>query len=146
MRVLATIIVVFSAVTTAGPLRCPCQLVTLLRSPAHSNTVAAAAPTTFNCHGCACQSHAHPDESRPTEKPPERPEPCKHGPAVDLVAPIAGGDRQLGDREAGESSFTAPGDLLAVLPTRCPITPLFATAGPHPSTAARLRYCHSFLC
>ena len=146
MRALATIIAVFSAVTTAGPLRCPCHLVAQFGGPAHLPPTIPATPVAADCHGCVCQSHANSDESRPTEKTPERPEPCKHGQAVDLVAPIAGADRQLGDGGADESPLAAPGDPLATSPTGRRVTVLSAPPDPHPSSSTRLRYCHSFRC
>ena len=150
MRLVAAIIAAVMSVATGGPLRCPCQLAALLRDTPCTDQSASAVrtlPTTppSALHsGCGCKTHTTDDEQPPAEHQPDRPEPCNHGPGIDLVAPSTV-ERQAGDSELG-NPLSVPSGGAAASPCRVPDTSFVSSAEIDSSPPARLRYCHSFRC
>lgn len=146
MRVVATIIAAVMSVTTGGPLRCPCHLLALLRTePAVARTAQPLVERpTGDC--CGCKSHREP-QPEPTDPRPAPHHPaCPHGPGIDLVPPLATGERVTGGHESGTSAVMALGDSHAYLlawgyESPRPMPAAFAASPPD-----RLRYCHAFRC
>lgn len=145
-RVLAVIAAVMS-VATGGPLRCPCQLAALFLDGSSSRETSARIPPPAppsHPSGCKCQGHVHDDEPAPTEERRDHPEPCNHGPGVDLLTPATA------DRQAGDSG--SDGHAVAVshfVPALSVVTEADAPARPLKSDFSPpdcLRFCHAFRC
>lgn len=150
MRSGATIIAAVLSVFTGGPLRCPCQLAALFESypptvlTPHAATQEDEAGRSEK-HRCSCKTHREPaPPEQPIEQKPTPGVPCQHCPGVDLVPPVATGERLASDRDLGDWSAAFPD---AAFPqthrpdTLHPVTHLMTTSAPD-----RLRYCHSFRC
>lgn len=149
MRAAVAILAAVMSVTTGGPLRCPCYLVTMLKGTAVI-VPPAECPLPTPAAGCSCKGHREADEPKPSEerapdKTPHPTAPCNHGPGVDLLAPTASGERLTGGDETGQST-------LALSVERLDLSPSHAGAVravlPDPPSSVRdpLRYCHSFRC
>lgn len=150
MRVVAAIIAELMTVAAGGSLRCPCEFAALLRDIpciAKSAPVIQTPPTpsTTRHPGCGCKSRTA-DEPPPAEGRPTQPEPCKHGPGIDLVAPTAVGRQSGGDLGIEGASFaTTSGEFLS-----CPAFGRNDLAerppGSDSSLPTRLRFSHAFRC
>lgn len=153
MRMVAAMIAAVMSVATGGPLRCPCHFAALLRdTPCTAKSAPAVralptAPTTARHLGCGCKSHKTADEP-PTEGQPVRPaqpEPCKHGPGIDLVVPTAV-DRQSGDLGADDCTFGATSEGFPSCPALVRHGLTGRPVGSDSSLPALLRYSHAFRC
>lgn len=151
MRAVVAIIVAVMSVATGGPLRCPCQFAALFRTATcvpESASAARTAPTpqpAAQHSGCGCKSHTAADEQPPEERQPAQPEPCKHGPGIDLVPPTTL-DRQSGDlgAEGIPSAAVSDGFLLCLALVRHDFTT--RPAGSDASLPTRLRFSCAFRC
>ena len=149
MRLVAAIIAAVMSVATGGPLRCPCQFAALFRNtPCTDQSAVRTVPTTQPSaphSGCGCKTHTTDDEQPPAEHQPDQPEPCNHGPGIDLVAPSTV-DRQSGDLGAEGAPFAATsGEFLSY---RALVRHDLAERPPGSDTSlpARLRFSHAFRC
>ncbi|MBX9582895.1 MAG: hypothetical protein K2X87_21515 [Gemmataceae bacterium] len=145
MRLVAAIIAAVMSVTTGGPLRCPCHLVARLRTEPAAVPVPQSAVERPADRCCGCKTNREP-RPEPTDPRPAPHPPCPHGPGIDLVPPLATGERVVGGHGSGDQAVTAPGDghdcpsawgLDPPLPV-----PVAVAASPHD----QLRYCHAFRC
>lgn len=146
MRLVATIIAAVMSVTTGGPLRCPCQLVPLLRPEAAvCETIRPIeGQTVERC--CGCKGHREPNSEPTAPRPsPDRP-PCQHGPAIDLVPPAHPGERVTDGTDPTDPATPCGGDPASVSPVLSLDTPLRVRLAPFTSLPDRLRYCHAFRC
>lgn len=147
MRVVAAILAMVMSVTTGG-LRCPCQVLTLLKgdTPCVSHLPIPASDSD-NDECCSCKSHHKKHENKspdPEKKSPQMP-PCPHGPGIDLPPPGSSAERIAGDHELGvavgltrESSIPVIArllDLTCAEPADTFAPPLHA-----------LKYCFAFRC
>jgi hypothetical protein len=149
MRLVAAIIAAVMSVATGGPLRCPCQFAALFRNtPCTDQSAVRTLPTTqpSDLHSCCgCKTQTTDDEPPPAEHQPDQPEPCSHGPGIDLVAPSTV-DRQSGDLGAEGAPFAATSG--AFLSLRALVRHDLAERPPGSDTSlhARLRFSHAFRC
>ncbi len=141
MRHLAAIIAAVLSVTTGGPLRCPCRLATLTTAPAKATSEERG---DSGCsHQCGCKSHAGKDVDRQAPPSSPRPEPCDHGPGIDLLA-FTAVDRQADD--AGGTQLVVPGVARtgSELARKHALVP--DPSGRSTSPTSHLRYAHAFRC
>lgn len=139
MRHLAAIIAAVLSVTTGGPLRCPCRLATLASTPAPPERPV----DSGRSHQCGCKSHAGKDVDRPAPPASPRPEPCDHGPGIDLLACTAV-DRQADDSGGNQLIVPAVAHTGSELAGKHALAP--DPSGRSTSPTAHLRYAHAFRC
>lgn len=148
MRLSAAILAMLMAVTTGGPLRCPCQIWALLKSEAVESQQCIALPTVEDDEACcSCKSHHIKHDNKPPEPEKRSPRhlPCKHGPAIDIAPPISHAEG------VGEHHDLAAAVDLSVESAIPPIVRLLAPSGCAPSEPLAsplhaLKYCFAFRC
>jgi len=146
-RVLAIIAAVLS-VATGGPLRCPCQFAALVRgSPCAAEIVPPAQTVTPPVRSlcCGCKAASETERQSPAEDQPASPEPCHHGPGIDLVPP-ASVDRQSSDAEVKGVPYAVASGVWLMSPAHGRYGVATAPSGTDSAQPALLRYCHSFRC
>lgn len=142
MRSVTAVIAAILSVVTGGPLRCPCQVAALGRGAEHVAEFHAA----NEADDCPCHSHRKPCLPQSTEHKHAPCEPCRHGAAIDVLAPVVTGERLSGEREAVDRMPLVPGDCSQGSPG-CGLDGMPLDNIPVSSSASdQLRYCHSFLC
>lgn len=141
MRHLAAIIAALLSVTTGGPLRCPCRLAALTCSPVEA--APERADEACRSHKCGCKPLAEQDVRRPGPPTSPRPEPCEHGPGVDLLA-LSAADPQTD--EADSTPHIVPGVLHTASNVATVHVLLPGTCGRSTSPTSHFRYAHAFRC
>lgn len=144
MRSLVAILAAVMAVTTGGPLRCPCHIAALLRANSAARAVQSPAEKPIE-RRCGCKAHGEPQPGPTTPRPsPDHP-PCQHGPGLDLAPPLAACERVGGGFDWGDPAAVTDnaGRISAAwgVHPHLPVPVTLAASPPDP-----LRYCHAFRC
>lgn len=143
MRIWAAIFVAVMSVATGGPLRCPCQVKAMFEGMTSLAAVPKPKSEKAPRHPCTCHAHQQEEQHGPNEPRPEPNCPtCPHGPGVDLVPPVAAGERTAGERSFGETTFGYASVSLAATTISLRRSPAFIE--PNSSPPEQLRYCHAF--
>lgn len=148
MRVVAAILAMVMSVATGGPLRCPCQVLTLLKgdAPCVSHPpIPAFASDDDEC--CSCKSHHQKHESKspnPEKKSPPMP-PCQHGPGIDLPPPGSSAERLAGDHELEAAVGLGCESSIPVIARLLDLSRV-EPSDPFASPLHALKYCFAFRC
>ena len=149
MRLAATILAAIMSVTTGGTLHCPCQIQSLFPCSTSVSAIPNSQSEATAKQSCSCSTHRDAQElSHPGHEPEPKPEgpTCPHGPSIDFVSPIIGGERNTGDRDSVGLAFHFDG--LSLVSTR-KVSSLNSDTNQlihHSSAFDLLRYCHAFHC
>lgn len=149
MRLAATILAAIMSVTTGGTLRCPCQIQGLLPCSTSVFAISNSHSESTAKQLCSCSTHRDAQElSHSGHEPEPKPESptCPHGPSIDFVTPIMGGERNTGDRDSAGLAFHF--DCLSrVSPRELNSLNSDTNQVKHRSSAFELlRFCHAFHC
>ena len=140
MRVVAAILAMVMSVTTGGPLRCPCQVLTLLKGDSPSTS---SLPTPDDDDCCSCKSHLKKHENKSPD-PEKKLPPCQHGPEIDLPPP------SNADSLVEGHDLAVAGDLNceSLIPSNAPFRDAsrVASRNHHAPPLQVLKYCFAFRC